>query len=56
MADNTIQEEIEKMEKILDCITDKIPQFQYVLDKIKNIQLEVEDLKKELERSKLINL
>lgn len=54
MIDRPIQEDVEELEKILDGISDKIPQTQLVLEKIKNLQIDLYELKTELERSKLI--
>lgn len=54
MIDRPIQEDIEALEKILDGLSDKIPQTRDVLEKIKTIQIDLFDLKKELERSKLL--
>lgn len=51
---NSISEDIENLEEILDGISDKIPQTGMVLEKIKNIQLELHSLRKELERIKLV--
>lgn len=47
---NTIEEDIENVEKILDGISDKIPQTQYVLEKIKNVQIDIFELRTALER------
>ena len=51
MDPNTsINEDIEKVEEIFDGISDKIPQTQPALEIVKNIQLDLHSLKKEVER------
>jgi len=55
MIERPMQEDIEELHKILDGISDKIPQTQGILEKIKNMQIDLFDLQKEIERNKLIN-
>lgn len=54
MTDKPIKEDIESVEEIFDGISDKIPQTQLALEIVRNIQLDLHDLKAELERLELI--
>ena len=54
MTDKTIKEDIERLEEILDGISDKVPQYRQALEMIKDMQFTVHDLKAELERINLL--